>query len=129
MWTKSNRFQFGNCPKCGVAPGQFHTNDCTFERCACCGQQFFCDGVEERIAWAGEYSGLAECREYGIYCREVEGKGIMLCSKDDPGAVEDLNTLSVLSKWNRKLKKYVVKNAQLEALRGKSYEQFYKNPT
>jgi len=59
-----------------------------------------------RIAWTGEWPGLRECRDNGLWCRWVDGAR-KPCDKDDPGASEDLNRLSVACRWDPDEKKFV----------------------
>lgn len=46
-----------------------------------------------RIPWSGEFMGCADARRLDLWCKWVEGRGWVKCSKDDPEATEDLNRL------------------------------------
>lgn len=98
------------CPDCGALVGEIHLNGCDVERCPECGcQRMSCDCESpERTRWAGEWPGVAECREYGWYAkRNPEGPGWVPCSPGEPGAAEDLNRLHVDSEWDKGLQKWV----------------------
>jgi hypothetical protein len=107
-----------NCPECGVEPGQLHSPPCDVERCPDCGgQRFFCDcepGDAEasdtpRLPWSGEWPGLAECREFGWYCRRRPGVlDWVACSADHPDAMEDLNRLGAEGVWDRERGRFVM---------------------
>ena len=125
-----------DCRDCGAKPGGLHALGCDVERCRLCdGQAISCDCVHSedpewdgeseatdamwgaydakvaelggRLAWSGEYPNTAECREYGLWCKWVDGKGREKCGKDDPGATEDLNRLMISSYWDAKVAKFV----------------------
>lgn len=91
------------CHDCGAWPGEEHDNGCDVERCRGCGRQRIscsdqeCQATEEklgRLKWTGEWPGKAEAREFGWYSkRNPDGPGWISCSKDEPGASEDLNRL------------------------------------
>lgn len=97
------------CPDCGVRSGQLHEPGCDIERCPACGGQYIsCDCTDEelrglsRIPWKGEFPGVSDCREYGLYVRRIPGlPGWHPCSEVDPGAVEDLNSLMADYQWDR----------------------------
>lgn len=98
-----------NCPECKVEPGQLHMYMCDVERCPDCGYQYIscgCTSVDGRIPWSGEWPGKAECREYDLYAKFVNGW--VKCSKDDPEATPDLNTLITTCQWDKTLKKWVL---------------------
>lgn len=54
----------------------------------------------DKAIWHGEWPGVMECQEYGLYARMVPGLGWQPCDKDDPGATEDLNTLYSTGTWD-----------------------------
>lgn len=97
------------CPDCGVGIGQLHEPGCDIERCPACGRQYIsCACTDEdrrglrRMPWKGEFPGVSECREYGLYGRPLPGNvGWTPCSPGAPGAVEDLNTLMAEGQWDR----------------------------
>lgn len=110
--------EIDTCPKCGVAPDQLHAFGCDVERCPYCGGQLFSclcpasdNGVpdDDRMAWTGEWPGVAECREFGWYAKRVEGKGWVRCQAGEPDACEDLNRLydPQEARWDRKKKRFV----------------------
>ena len=132
------------CPDCGVAPGGTHHLGCDVERCYCGGQAISCgcgqieedDGelsqltelkrrkavLEEKVyfekrgdnRWTGLWPGVAECRQLGLYCRDLidgvpstsmtetvaarrNGRKVQWrvpCEAHDIGAHEDLNRLA-----------------------------------
>lgn len=105
-----------NCPDCAVKPGENHLPGCDVERCGFCGGQMIscsCLGKPEVIKdkdllpWTGQWPGDAECEKYGLYSKMVAGKGWVSCSKDDPEAGYDLNTLYAKYKWDKKQKTFV----------------------
>lgn len=106
------------CPKCGVAPGEIHAEGCDIERCPYCGGQLLsclCPASErgvpddDRMAWTGEWPGVAECREFGWYAKLVEGKGWVRCKASERGACADLNRLHdpKEARWDRGKKRFV----------------------
>jgi hypothetical protein len=96
------------CPDCGVSPGEFHVPGCDVERCTDCGHQAIgCDcpldeePAHPRLPWTGEFPGVAECREYGLWARTLPGKtGSHPCKAGTPGAAEDLITLVMTCVWD-----------------------------
>jgi len=107
------------CHDCSVSPGEFHKSGCDVERCPLCGYQMITCGCDlnhisddERIKWTGEWPGAAECREFDLWAKFVDGKGWIPCDKREPGATEDLNTLvsSPDYKWDKDKKRWVKKN-------------------
>lgn len=101
------------CPDCGVKPGEKHLDFCDVERCpACGGQCISCgcgDDSHERMAWTGEWPGVAECREFGWYSKMVPGQGWISCDKDEPGASENLNRLYIDARWDTDKRRFVKK--------------------
>lgn len=99
-----------NCPDCNVKPSELHLNGCDVERCPVCGFQLIscrCDAKEsDRIPWRGIYPGVLECREFGWYAR-LTNNGWVKCSKDHPGATEDLNRLYDDCKWDKTKQRFV----------------------
>ncbi len=84
------------CPDCYTLKGELHLSGCDVARCKWCGGQLLsCDCEQEFITtWDGEWPGLAECREFNLWCKRNEnGPGYVKCDKDDPNAKEDLNKL------------------------------------
>lgn len=89
------------CHDCGVQPGEAHDSGCDVERCSVCKGQWISCGCEdhdpEQSKWTGLWPGIAECRELGFWCVERPGTNHPLggwfwpCTKDYPGAREDLN--------------------------------------
>lgn len=101
------------CRDCGVLPGTLHQAGCDIERCPKCGGQYFACGCDdspdsERMPWTGEYPNLEQCREYGFWCKR-EKIGYSQCTRDTPGAMEDLNRLIIECVWDVSKKKFVQK--------------------
>jgi hypothetical protein len=84
-----------SCPDCGVDPGQRHLEGCDVARCSMCGVQLL--SCEKHLdaapdVWTGHWPGVLECEERGWYTRFDSSRGGWTpCSKDDPGAIPDLN--------------------------------------
>lgn len=103
-----------NCPDCAVAPGELHKDGCDVERCPDCGNQMLgcdCPPKNPRLPWTGEWPGVKECRELGwyAYC-PGDGTGWHRCSKDHPGAREDLNRFCMEMKWDPKKRVYELRH-------------------
>ena len=101
------------CGDCGVAPGGTHHLGCGVERCYC-GEQAISCGCGDNNRWTGLWPGVAECRQLGLYCRDLidgvpvtdtmevirareAGKKVewhVPCEATDVGAHEDLNRLA-----------------------------------
>ena len=105
------------CPKCNVSPNKVHKNGCDVERCASCGdQRFFCRTrctttgedakARPRLPWTGEWPGVQEAHEYGLYAKRSPTTGWVPCLATDPEATPDLNTLMMKTKWNPVTKVY-----------------------
>jgi hypothetical protein len=113
MITSSDR-----CPDCGVGAGEFHRPGCDIEQCPYCGRQLIACGckrtppLDDRMPWTGVWPGVAECREFGWYSQLVPGTGWVPCRGDEPGAVEDLNRLQVMARWDRDRKRFVLGQEQ-----------------
>lgn len=108
-----------NCHDCGVKPGEMHKKGCDVERCNLCGYQAIsCDCTRTQtkvrkyggpILWDGEWPGVLDCQNLNFYCkRNPEGPGFVSCEKDDPEAMEDLNRLYEVTRWDKKLRQRVV---------------------
>lgn len=99
-----------NCPDCSVSIGEFHQEGCDIARCALTGRQRWGDDHNEydcNTVWQGIWPGIAECQEYNLWTKWTS-KGWEICSKDDPDACEDLNTLAAHGIWSIALQKMVI---------------------
>jgi hypothetical protein len=137
-----------NCPDCNAKPGELHHHGCDVERCTFCGRQALSCGCwarqlgvpaddldyeptdeewdvwqakceqQGRIPWTGVWPGIAECREYGLWCYQDPTHygnpnmhyGHIPCDADHPNASEDLNRLYSECVWDRNQKKFVRKS-------------------
>jgi hypothetical protein len=61
------------------------------------------------IAWSGEWPGVSECQEYGLYAR-MGDNGWEPCSPTDEGASEDLNSLYTKCVWDAEAQKMVMRS-------------------
>ncbi len=102
-----------NCPDCSATTGSLHKLGCDVEVCPDCGgQQISCDCdheddfIHDRLPWTGEWPGKAECREYDLWSKWVDGGGWVKCTATDPDAGEDLNALYYY-RWDAMLRKRV----------------------
>jgi hypothetical protein len=102
------------CRQCGAEPGERHREWDDLARCRSTGQQLIqCEGQFHEFGgreygehegpcgpdiWDGEYPGVKECREYGIYTAPDSIWGVK----------EDLNTLAVTSTWDAENERYVL---------------------
>jgi hypothetical protein len=113
------------CPRCGL---QAIGCDCIYEVCGMNvvtleqeHPNIYSDGptpeMYERwdrewgvraIPWSGEWPGKAECRQYGLYAKMIEGKGWQPCAPTDEGVVEDLNTLLTCARWDVDAQRWVM---------------------
>jgi hypothetical protein len=104
------------CGDCGASPGERHHDGCDIERCPMCGGQAISCGCdwddatcERRMPWTGEWPGVAECREYDLWCiRNPNGPGHVPCHASTPGASEDLNRLVLEGTWDRERQRWVM---------------------
>ena len=60
-----------------------------------------------RLPHAVRSSNAAVCHELGLWCR-WDGRSFVPCSKDTPGALEDLNRLLTEGRWDRARRRFVV---------------------
>jgi len=70
----------GSCHDCWVGPGEMHRDGCDVERCPDCGYQLISCGcgpspTHPRMPWTGEFPGLSECRELGLWSAWVPRGG------------------------------------------------------
>ncbi len=70
-------------------------------------EKFDAEWGSRRQPWTGIWPGVEECRENDLWCKMVDGKGWVQCSKDDPDASEDLNRLVMVCEWDVNLQKFV----------------------
>ena len=105
------------CPFCRAAIGQLHKDGCIAETCSHCGHlRVLCDCralsgnknyfIDNRLPWDGSCFGQRECLEFGWFAKE-EGRKMVRCGPDEPGAMLDLERILVDAKWSRKLKRWV----------------------
>lgn len=120
------------CPDCGVRPGKAHEIGCDVERCALCGgQRLSCDCIDDTakyaaiveklggpLPWTGEWPGIAECREFGLWCHgePVRGIGYIPCDPGTLGATEDLNRLEFVMRWDSVARKWVGRGGSPNAM-------------
>lgn len=101
------------CHDCGVEPGALHIPGCDTERCPDCGGQYIScdcpDSLTPRLPWTGTWPGAIECREFGWWCKWVDGRGWVTCDADTAGATEDLNRLRLEAVWNKALGRFVLR--------------------
>ena len=68
-----------DCPDCGTAPGQIHSDNCDVERCTGCGGQRLgcdCENHDKVFArWTGIWPGYAEAYLLGIDLNTLYMKG------------------------------------------------------
>lgn len=105
------------CPVCAVKAGTPHKLGCAVERCAACGLQrsgCMCNKTidmayrrNKRLPWTGEFPGIAECRQYGLYCR-LTSAGWEECKATDVGASPNLVKLACVGTWDRKQGRFVM---------------------
>ena len=120
-----------NCRQCDAEPGNRHiahilpSGEKVYDdlaRCVISGIQLIqCDDHESEcipVIWDGEYPGVKECREYGMYTPEWTIWG----------ETEDLNSLMVLSTWDSDNEKYVMNSSALSEYREK-YDTIYPRPS
>lgn len=106
--------QKDTCPDCAVQPGQLHEDGCDVARCRLTGgQRLQCshDGDGCRTVWAGCWPGEVECAELGWWTLWDEQRGWLEATADTPGAMADLNRLSLAAAtgelvWDREAERY-----------------------
>lgn len=119
-----------NCHDCGVEPGERHKDGCDTALCVSTGfQHLQCEGEihvhngreygehEGDCApsiWRGIWPGVIECREFNLWSRHIPGEAPYWqnCSREDEGAMEDLNELHRLAAmgeltWSREGERWV----------------------
>lgn len=64
--------------------------------------------LASRLPWTGLWPGVEECREYGFWCKWVEGQGWVPCGASDPEATENLTRLVLSCTWDREKKRFVL---------------------
>jgi hypothetical protein len=72
-----------DCQDCGVRPGRYHEPGGDVERCPDCGAQLVQCVVagrhapphDDREPWTGVWPGVEQCRELGLWARQVPGQG------------------------------------------------------
>ena len=95
--------EMNRCPDCQVAASDKHRPGCDVARCKLTGWQALqCeeDHPEEECfgtVWTGQWPGNIECQEFGWYSYFMPNgnPSWRSCTPDYPGAVEDLNRLSM----------------------------------
>lgn len=103
------------CHDCGASPGELHQHGCDTERCPVCGGQAISGchpnvSDSDRMPWSGEWPGVAECREYGLWCYwDEKNRRWVKCNNDYPGATEDLNSLVKVCQWSQTQKRWIKK--------------------
>jgi hypothetical protein len=60
-----------------------------------------------RLPWTGEWPGVAECREYGLYSYLDKDRGWVNCTANHPEAGEDLNSIYHFFDWSAEKRKWV----------------------
>jgi hypothetical protein len=111
MADKADTVLLSLCPACKVAPGGRHLFCCRFDICAYCGQNLdYCeehDG-EDWVPWRGESVGLAEAREYGLWCVNDS----TTCRSDHPNARPDVELLRKVAIWDARRQRFVLKDSK-----------------
>lgn len=94
-----------SCPDCGTEVDEVHRDGCDVERCSSCkAQRLGCDCSDHdpaASAWSGEWPGVIECQARGWFARLVPGRGWVPCGPAEPGAMPDLNRLSIFEQTGR----------------------------
>lgn len=105
-----------HCPSCGVSPGEPHLSHCNITVCAACGHNLYKCGCEftlreakrlPPVLWTGQTPASTACSEFGLYGRWRAGE-FEPCSKDDPGAEEDIERLYREYSWDKSLQRWVM---------------------
>jgi hypothetical protein len=64
----------------------------------------------KRMPWKGEWHGLSDCRELGLYSKPIPGGNSYIpCESHEEGAFESLNRLALEAEWCREHQKFVKK--------------------
>lgn len=66
------------------------------------------------LLWEGEYPGSAQAREFGLFCRMIEGQGWTKCEPTHPEARTDLNRLVSSYRWDRQARRWVERQRPLD---------------
>ena len=97
------------CPDCGIAPGSWHGEGCSWEQCSYCGSHLVdchCSPpLDDRIPWDGSCFWLSACLELGLFRKQIYGIWVACCA-DDPDSLPDVGRLLRQCVWNRGEKRF-----------------------
>jgi hypothetical protein len=104
-----------DCPDCGAPPGAIHRENCPQEACLRCGKlpdrclkHPKTEG--ERLPWGGLTQGVAECLEFGWFCRwNSKARAWLPCEPTARGAEPDLDRLRIQARWNPHRRRFILR--------------------